>query len=701
MRKLFYLIIPLSMIAASCGQKGADVNPFFTEWKTPFGVPPFDKIDNEHYIPAYDEAMLQHKAEIDAIVSSTAEPTFENTIVAYDQSGELLRKVSTVFGGIRSANGNDRMQEIALEITPKTTAHYNDISLNVDLFKKIKAVYDKRNDLNLEVDQLRLVETIYRDFQRNGADLREDQRDEFKALKERMAIISVTLNQNLLKENNGFKLILENESDLVGLPQDVISAAAEMAKKNNMEGKWVFDLSKPSWIPFLQFSERRDLREKIYTAYFMRGDNNNEFDNKKLLAELFSLRQKMSTMLGFNNFAEFATDINMAKNPQNVYDFLMKVWEPALKTAKQERDDMQAIIKSEGGKFKLQSWDWWYYSEKVRKEKYDLDEEQLKPYFTLDNVTNGIFYVANKLYGLTFKKRNDIPVYHPEVQAYEVIDYNGKHLSVLFIDPHPRPGAKGGGAWCGTYRSGTYRNGKKITPITTMVMNFTRPTGDKPAMLSWDETETYFHEFGHALHNFFADGRYDRTSRSVPRDFVELPSQVMEHWASEPEVLKNYAKHYQTGEPIPDELIAKLNNASHFNQGFATVEYSAAAILDMDLHTATITPETDINAFEKESMKRIGLIDEIVPRYRAANFGHIFGGGYAAGYYVYQWAGVLDADAFEAFKETGDIYNQELAAKFRKHILAENGMGEGMEQYLKFRGKEPSIDALLKQKGLK
>ena len=704
MRILFLLIISTTMIVSSCSKKGAETNPFFTDWQaeTPFGVPPFDKIENEHFMPAYEEAMLQHNAEINAIINNAEEPSFENTIVAFDKSGELLRKVSAVFGGLRGANTNDQMQEIAKEVTPKMSAHYNGINLNQDLFARIKAVYEKRNSLNFDVEQMRLVEKMYLDFQRNGADLPEDKRLELKSLNERMAMLSLNLNQNLLKENAGFKLIIENSADLAGLPEDVINAAAELAKKDSLEGKWVFNLSKPSWTPFLQFSERRDLREKLFRAYFMRGDNNNEYDNKALFAELISLRQQMAKLLGFNSYAEYFTDIQMAENPQNVYDFLLKVWEPALETAKKERDDMQAIIKKEGGDFKLESWDWWYYAEKVRKEKFDLDEEQLKPYFTLDNVTNGIFYLANKLYGLTFVKRNDIPVYHPEVLAYEVLDKDGTHLSVLYIDPHPRQGAKDGGAWCGTYRSGSYKDGKRITPVTTMVMNFTRPSGDKPALLNWDETTTYFHEFGHALHNFFANGHYNRTSRSVPRDFVELPSQVCENWAGEPEVLKIYAKHYQTGEPIPDELIAKLQNSSHFNQGFETVEFSAAALLDMDWHSASnVTKDIDVNAFEKASMKKIGLIDEIVPRYRTTNFGHIFGGGYASGYYVYQWAGVLDADAFAAFKESGDLFNQDLAAKFRKHILSENSMGEGMEQYLKFRGKEPSIDALLKQKGLK
>jgi len=675
-------------------------NPFFVEWDTPFSTPPFHLIAEGHYLPAYEEGILQHKAEIDAIINNTEEPNFENTIVAYDQAGELLSKVGAVFGGLRGAHTSDSLDAIARITTPMLTAHYNSIRLNQDLFAKIKSVYDNRESFNLDIEQMRVVEKIYKDFERGGAALPEEKREELKKISERMSMVSLSLNDNLRKENNGFLLVLEDEADLAGLPQDVITGAAEMAAKEDMEGKWVFNLSKPSWIPFLQFSERRDLREKLYTAYFMRGDNENENDNKELFLELMMLRQQMSNILGYENYGQFFTVDQMAETPENVFNFLNEIWKPAIARAKEERADMQAIINREGGKFKLQSWDWWYYAEKVRKEKYDLDEEEIKPYLTLDNVREGIFYVTNKLYGLTFKKRTDIPVYYEEVETFEVIDNDGSHLAVLFIDPHPRA-SKRGGAWCGTYRSGTYKDGEKITPVVNIVMNFSRPIGNKPAMLSWDETETYFHEFGHALHNFFADGRYRRTSRSVPRDFVELPSQVMENWAGEPEVLKVYAKHYETGEPIPDEIIEKMQRSSKFNQGFATTEYVAASILDMDWHTSKITEKTDVNQFEKKSMDRIGLIPEIIPRYRTANFGHIFSGGYAAGYYVYLWAGQLDSDAFEAFKETGDLFNQELAAKFRKHILADNSMGEGMEQYIKFRGKTPSIDPLLRQRGLK
>ncbi|HZJ74783.1 MAG TPA: M3 family metallopeptidase [Perlabentimonas sp.] len=698
MKKLFLLLIPVSMML-SCNQKEGS-NPFLEEWTTPFGTPPFHLIEEVHYIPAYEEAIQQHNAEIEAIVNNEEEPTFENTIVAYDKSGELLSKIGAVFGGVNGANTSDGLQAIAQEVTPMLSAHRNAIRFNQDLFSRIKTVYDKRENLDLDVEKMRVVEKIYNDFARNGAALPEKLRNELKKLNERMSMVSLKLGQNLLAENAAYTLVLENEEELAGLPESVIASAAEMAKNAGQEGKWMFNLSKPSWIPFLQFSENRDLREEIFTEYLMRGNNDNENDNKELFIELMMLRKQMSEILGYNNYAEYFTAEQMAENPETVFNFLKEVWDPAIKRAKQERKDMQKIIDREGGNFKLQSWDWWYYAEKVRKEKYDLDENELKPYLSLDNVREGVFYVTNKLYGLTYKKRPDIPVYHEEVQAFEVFDHDGSHLAVLLYDPHPRA-EKRAGAWCGTYRSGSYKNGEKITPVVTIVTNFSRPVGNKPALLSWDEAETFFHEFGHALHNFFADGHYKRTSRSVPRDYVELPSQIMENWAGEPEVLKEYAKHYETGETIPDALIEKMQRSGKFNQGFTNSEYVAASYLDMTWHTSDIAEDTDVNEFEKKTMDELGLIDEINPRYRTTNFNHIFGSGYAAGYYVYLWAGQLDADAFEAFKETGDLFNQELAAKFRKHCLSDNAMGEGMEQYVKFRGSAPSIDPLLRQRGLK
>lgn len=699
MRKINLLLILAGLLLTACTQQTPMTNPFLSDYNTPFNVPPFHLIEEGHYIPAFKAGMEAELAEIDAIINNPAEPGFENTIVAFDQTGSQLRNVSAAFFRLNGANTNPNMQAIAREVTPLLSAHNNSIRLNQDLFERIKTVYDTHETLGLDLEQMRVVDKIYQDFARNGAALPADQKERLMQINERLSMISLQLGENVLAETNNFQLIIEDADDLAGLSDAIISAAASEAKRVGMEGKWVFTLQKPSWIPFLQYAERRELREKLYRGYFMRGDNDNEYDNKALFSELLKLRDERSKLLGFNSFAAFSTSVNMAENPENVYNFLYEVWEPALNIARQEVKDMQAIIDREGGNFKLASWDWWYYAEKVRKEKYDLDEDELKPYLTADNVRNGVFYLCEQLYGLTFKQHFDIPVYHEDVEVYEVFDHDGSHLGLMYMDNYPRPG-KRAGASCGTFRSGSYENGEKIFPVVTIVCNFARPVGDKPAMWSWDEVTTYFHEFGHGLHNLFADGHYRRTSRDVPRDFVELPSQVLENWAGETEMLKTYALHYETGEPMPDELIAKLKKSTHFNQGFTTVEYVSAALLDMEYHTMDVSGDLDIRAIENASMKKIGLVDEIIPRYRTTYFNHVFGTGYAAGYYVYLWAGVLDADAYDAFRESGDLFNRELAAKFRKYILAENALGEGMEQYIKFRGKEPSIEPLLKQRGL-
>ncbi len=695
-----FSILMLLLFATGCQQQPAtEVNPLLSEFDTPFGAPPFDRIDDEHYLPAIEEGIRQHKLEIEEIINNPEPPSFENTIVAYDNAGGLLRRVNPVFWGLRSAETNPRLQEIARETTPLLSAHSNEISMNQDLFARIQSVYENRFDKNLDAEQLRVVEKYYRDFERNGAALPEDKREELARLNERMSMVSLELSENMLAETNAFQLVLENEEDLAGLPPGVVSAAAEASERAGHEGKWVITLHNPSRIPFLQYSERRDLREKVLTAYGERGNNDNENDNKELFAELMQLRLQMARLLGFSNYAEYFLDIQMAENPDNVYDFLYQVWEPAVARADRERAQMQAIADREGAGYRLEAWDWWYYAEKLRQEMYDLDDDEVNPYFTIENVREGNFALANKLFGLTFEPRPEVPVYHEEVEAFEVFDRDGSHLGILYIDPHPRPG-KRQGAWCGTYRSGAWENGERIAPIVTIVMNFSRPSGGRPAMLSWEETTTYFHEFGHALHNFFAEGRYRRTAGSVPRDFVELPSQILENWAGEPELLKTYAKHYETGKPIPDELISRLRRAEHFNQGFMNVEYLASAFLDMDWHTADHGNEIDVIGFEKESMNGIGLPDEIIPRWRTTYFGHIFGTGYAAGYYVYRWAGVLDADAFMAFKESGDLFNQELAERFRKYILAGNNLWEGMDAYVRFRGHELSIEPFLIQKGL-
>jgi peptidyl-dipeptidase Dcp len=704
MKKSFILIFALGMILISCRnqKKESEVNmdnPFFKEWTTPYGVPPFEEIEVEHFLPALKEGITQREAEVETIVDNNAEPTFENTILALDKSGELLGKVSGTFYPLSSANTNDEMQALAREISPLMTRHRDNISLNPELFERIKSVYEQRNELGLDKEQLRATEKYYEDFVRGGANLSDADQAKLRELNEELSKLSLQYGENLLAETNrNFKLVIDNEADLAGLPEDVIARAADDAKAAGEEGKWVFTLAKPSMLPFLQYAENRDLREKLYRGYFMRGDNDNEHDNKEIIKKIVKLRDERAKLLGFGNHAEYIIDINMAKTPEAVYEFLMQLWEPAIVMAKKDSDEMQAIINREGGNFNLASWDWWYYAEKLRKQKFDLDEAEIKPYFSLDNAKKGLFYVVEKLYGLKLESR-DWPTYHEEAEVYEVLEADGSKLGVMYMDFHPRDG-KRVGAWSTAFRSASYRNGERIPRIGSIVMNFTRPSGDTPALLSFDEVSTFFHEFGHALHGLFADGPYDRTAGSVPRDFVELPSQIMEHWAAEPEVLKVYARHYQTGEPIPDELIEKLEKSGTFNQGFETGEFVAAALLDMDYHTTENTEIADVRAFEKASMDNIGLIDEILPRYRSTYFSHIFSGGYSAGYYVYYWAGVLDTDAFYAFKETGDIFNQEVAAKFRT-LLEKCGADDGMTVYKNFRGKEPSIEPYLEKKGLK
>ncbi len=699
MKKLTILPVTLMLLLAACGTQEKNGNPFFSEYNTPFQIPPFEQFDTTHYLPAFEQGIKEQEAEIDAIVNNTNEPTFENTIMALQNSGEVLRKVSSVFYGVNSAETNPTMQRIAREVSPLMTKHGDNISLNEKLFQRIKTLYENKENLGLDELQLRTLTKYYDDFVRNGANLSEADKEKLRNINQELAKLTLQFNENQLAETNkNFMLVVDKMEDLDGLSSDVISAAAETAKQVGHEGKWVFTLQKPSMLPFLTYAKNRELREKLYRGYFMRGDNNNDFDNKEIWRSVANLRVERAQLLGYSSHAEFVIANNMAKTPEKVYEFLHKVMEPALEASKRDLAEMQKIANKEGANFKLASWDWWFYAEKLRKEKYDLDENEIKPYLLLSNVREGMFHVANKLYGITFTQRTDLPKYHADVETFEVKEADGSPVGILFLDYHPRPG-KRSGAWCGSYRRQGYKGDEKIYPLSTIVCNFTAPTAETPALLSWDETETMFHEFGHALHGLFTDGKYSRIAGSVPRDMVELPSQIMEHWAGEPEVLKVYAKHYQTGEPMPDALIEKLSKASTFNQGFATAEYIAAAILDLDWHSLTKPTELDANTFEKESMARINLIPEILPRYRTTYFTHITG-GYSAGYYVYLWAGVLDADAFQAFKETGDIYNKEVAAKFRTHILQDGGNDDGMVQYFKFRGQEPSIDALLKVRGL-
>jgi peptidyl-dipeptidase Dcp len=694
MKKVMYLFT-LTVLTIGCSVKQENI--MLKEWNTPFQTPPFDEIKDEHFMPAFLEAMEAEKAEVEAIVNNEEEPTFKNTIEALEKSGELLDRVSRVFGCLNSANTNDDLQDISKEIAPLRARHNDDINLNKKLFARIKQIYEKRESLGLTDEQHILLENYFLRFVRSGANLNDQDKETLRNINEELSNLYVKFRQNHLKQTNAIALVIDNEDDLAGLPDDVVQAAAEMAKARGKEGKWVFTLQKPSFIPFLMHSEKRALREIVFKAYINRGNNNDEFDNKKLISRIAALRVKKANLLGYKTHADFILERNMAKKPENVYKFLNDLWEPALKRAKMEVAYMQAIIDSEGHDFKLQAWDWWYYSEKVKKEKYALDDAMLRPYFKMENVRKGAFDVAEKLYGIKFVKRDDIEVYHPDVEVFEVTEADGTHLGIFYSDYYPRDG-KRSGAWSSSLRSQSNIDGDYITPLVHNVGNFAKPTADKPSLMSMDEVETLFHELGHGLNSLFGNTIY-RGSRRVPRDFVELPSQIMENWARDPAVLKTYALHYETGEPIPQELIDKLEKAKHFNQGFMTVEYLAASFLDMDWHVLTDTTEQDAARFEKESMDKIGLIPEIESRYQSSNFGHIFSsGGYSSGYYSYIWAAVLDADAFQAFKET-DLFNKELAASFRKNVLSK-GSNDTMAQYVKFRGSEPKVDALLKRRGL-
>lgn len=691
-------MVIVSVIFASCSQIEKNENPLLNEFDTPFGVPPFDLIKASHFKPAYIMAFKEQKTEINVIINNPKEPDFKNTIKMLTYSGELLNKVGRVFGALNSANTNDSLQAINREIAPIASRHRDDINLNDTLFKRVKSVYDNRDKFKLTDEEKKLLEDTYKDFVRSGAELSAENKEKLRKINEELSMLQVQFGQNLLAETNGFKLILNKKEDLSGLPEGVIAQAAAMAKSLKMEGKWVFTLQVPSMTPFLQYSDRRDLREKLFTGYFMKGDNDNEYDNKSIIAKIARLRVERSKLLGYESFADYALERNMAKTPEKVSEFLGQVWDAALPVAQAEAAAQQELINQEGGKFKLEPWDWWYYTEKIKKSKYDLDDEITRPYFKIDNVMEGMFYVANRLYGLTFTKRNDIPKYHSDVNTFEVTRA-GKHVGILMIDNYPRP-SKRGGAWCGTFRSQKRdMKGKMIYPIVTMVTNSTLPSADKPSLLTALEAETLFHEFGHALNNLLSNITYPGSS--IPRDFVELPSQIMEHWVLEPEVLKVYAKHYQTGEIIPQEIVDKLDKSSKFNMGFITVEYLAASLLDMEYHSLTEPVDLDIRDFENKAMAKYGLIPEIKPRYRSTYFNHIWGGGYSAGYYSYIWCEVLDSDAFQAFRETGDIFNPEVAARFEKEILSKGGSRDPLDMYIAFRGKEPGIDALLENRGLK
>ena len=697
MRKTIITTCAAAIVRGSAMAKGG--NPFLGKYTTPSGIPPFEQIKVEHYKPAFIKGMEEHKKEIDAIVNNKKTATFENTIAALDRCGELLNKVASVFYGQNSACTSDKMQAVSREISPLLSQHSDDITMNAALFKRVKYVYDHQSEEKLDKEQKKLLEETYKSFVRSGANLSADKQEQLRKLNQEISMLQLTFGQNMLAETNAFQLVIDNKDDLAGLPQNLIASAAEVAKERGLDGKWVFTLHNPSVMPFLQYSDRRELRERMYKGYISRGCQGGKNDSREVVKKLVKARLEKARLMGYEDYASMALDNRMAKTPEAVYELLDQVWKPALAKAKEELADIQEEMKKDGRDFTAEGWDWRYYADRAKRAKYAFDENELRPYLKLENVRDGLFYCANKLYGITLTPIKNVPLPHPEAQAFEVKDAKGKHIAILFMDFFPRA-SKRGGAWCGTYRDQTYEKGKKITPVVTIVCNFTKPAAGEPALLTADEASTMFHEFGHALHQFFQDVHYQGIS-NVPRDFVELPSQINEHWCFAPEVLKVYAKHYKTGEIMPQSLVEKMERSQKYGQGFATVEYVAASLLDMDWHVLKSVPDDlDVEDFERQTLVKRGLLSQIPPRYRTTYFNHTMGGGYTAGYYSYMWAEVLEADGFEAFKETGDIFNQDVANRFRTYVLTPGGINDAMDMYVNFRGKKPDTKPLLRNRGL-
>ncbi|MFD2742939.1 MULTISPECIES: M3 family metallopeptidase [Sphingobacterium] len=701
-KRLLPICMVITSIVVGCGesnQKETMDNPLLAFFDTPFNVPPFDKIKDEHFRPAYAEALRLHNLEVDSIVNNEDEPTFQNTIVALENAGAMLSQVAVIFGNLNSANKTDSLQAIAADMAPVLSAHRDEIQLNAKLFARVKAVYDQKDGLGLDNEDTKLLEETYKGFVRSGANLPDDSKEKLKAINAKLSTLTNSFGENLPAEAKTYELVIEDEKDLAGLPEGVRAAAAATAQQKGKEGKWVFTLSNPSVMPFLQYADNRELRKEIWNAYQLRGNNGGEFDNKENAIEIANLRLEKAKLLGYPSHAAYVLEEAMAENPANVFNLLNKLWGPALAKAKVEEADLQQEIKLAGDTFQVAPYDWRYYAEKVRVKRFALNEEEIRPYFGLAEVREGAFQTAAKLWGLSFVALNNVPVYHEEVEVYEVKDKDGSHLGILYADFFPRD-SKRSGAWMTSYRSQYTKDGKRIAPVISIVCNFTKPVGDKPALLTFDEASTLFHEFGHALHGLMSNVKYKSLSgTSVPRDFVELPSQIMENWAADPAVMKTYAKHFETGEAIPDALIEKMEKAGTFDQGFATVEYLAASLLDMNYHAATSPITVDAMAFEDAAMRKIGLIDAIIPRYRTTNFQHIFSGGYSSGYYSYIWSEVLDSDAFAAFKEKG-LYDQSTASSFRRNILERGGTGNPAEMYRNFRGADPNPVHLMKKRGL-
>ena len=695
-KKPFYLFL-IIFLGIGCQNNGAEMNPFLIDYDTPYQIPPFEKIEFSHYEPAFEEGMKQHLSEIEVIAANNESPTFENTIAELERSGKTLDKVANVFFNLLGSNTSDEMDALAMKISPVLSAHSDSILLNKDLFSRIKSLHDQKDSLELSTEQRRLVSETFKNFTRSGANLSDSEMKRLVDINSSLSTLSVKFDQNVLKETNGFSLVIDSEDELDGLPEEEIRQAALLAESEGHTGKWVFKPTRVSMYPFLTYSTQRELREELYNSYIQRGDNDNEFDNKSLIVEMLELRKEKAKLMGFESHADYVLDDTMAKKTSRVDDLLQQIWKPGIARAKSEADEMQNLIKQEGGNFELAAWDWWHYSEKIRKNKFDFTEEEVKPYFSEDKVLQGAFDVASKLFEISFVERDDLPKYRDNIRSFEVLNTEKEIIGIFYTDYTLRPN-KGGGAWMNTFRSQSKFDGRQI-PIVVNVCNFPPKNEDGVSLLSFEQVETLFHEFGHGLHGLLSDANYPSLSgTSVTRDYVEFPSQMMENWAREPEVIKTFALHYQTEEPIPESLLDKISEAGNFNEGFETSEYVAAAYLDMAYH-ASQEEIKDVDKFEDDALANLGLIPQIESRYRSTYFGHIFAGGYSSGYYSYLWTEVLEADAFEPFREKG-LFDKETASKLKEYVYASGNTEDLMTQYINYRGSEPKIEPLLKKRGL-
>lgn len=677
-------------------------NPFFEKYNTPHQTVPFDKIKNEHYEPAMLEGIKLHEAEIEAIINNPEAPTFANTIVAYEKSGKFLDRVTTVFGNLRSAETNDDLQKIAQKMIPLLSEHSNNISLNEKLFQRVKAVYKQKSKLSLTIEQAKLLDDIYDGFVRQGANLQGEARNKYRELSKKLSTLTLQFGENNLKETNNFQLVLTQKEQLAGLPEGIVEAAAQTAREKGVEG-WVITLHAPSYVPFMTYASNRELRKELYMAYNTKCTKDNEFNTLEIVKDLVNTRMQIAQLLGYKSYADYTLKERMAENSKNVYKLLDQLLDAYTPTAKAEYNEVQELARSTQGKeFRLMPWDWSYYSDQLKNKKFSLNDEMLRPYFELSNVKEGVFGLATRLYGITFRKNSEIPVYHPDVDAYEVLDKDGSFLAVLYTDFHPRAG-KRAGAWMTSFKGQWIddQTGENSRPHITLVMNFTKPTESKPALLTFDEVNTFLHEFGHGLHGIFANTHYESLSgTSVYRDFVELPSQIMENFAVEKDFLSTFAKHYQTGEIIPDTLVQRIIDSSNFNVAYACLRQVSFGLLDMGWYTRTTPFTGDVKAYEQKAWEKAQILPVVEGTCMSAQFSHIFAGGYSAGYYSYKWAEVLDADAFSLFMQKG-IFNQEVAQSFRNNILSKGGTEHPMTLYKRFRGQEPTIDALLIRNGIK